>query len=410
MSGLAQTSREARTGLGATSIDRLHCCNGLDPRRDGGMVPSILGMTGALARRTGPVTIVTPTPSRLDGSNVPEGVDLLGPEVDFEAAIRSAGVVHFHGLWQVQTRRGARAARLANVPYLVAAHGMAEPWAIRHKALKKKVYTALIEGKNLRRASCLHALARPEVGHLRAIAPRTPVALIPNGVDLAPFENLPDRSDLEADHPELRGKFVLLFFGRVHVKKGLGLLASAMGAVKRDHPELHLLLAGNDDGALAPFLAQAESEGISDRITVLGHVSGHQAARAWSSADAFTLPSYSEGFSMAILEALACRLPALVTTACHFPELERAEGGIVVEPTLEAVTAGLRGLLERSKHERQTIANKGRKLVEARYTWDRQADRLASVYEWVTGGGARPEAVEDAESCVDEIGVAFPIS
>jgi glycosyltransferase involved in cell wall biosynthesis len=398
MSGLALSRVGDRARGDAVSTRRLHCCNGLDPRRDGGMVPSILGMTGSLARRGEPITIVTPTPSRLDGSSVPEGVELLGPEVDFEALIRRAEVVHFHGLWQRHTRRGARAARLANVPYLVAAHGMAEPWALRHKALKKKVYTALVEGKNLRRASCLHALSRPEIGHLRAIAPRTPVALIPNGVDLRPFDDLPSRASLEAEFPELQGKLVVLFFGRLHVKKGLDLLADAMATLKDDHPEIHVLLAGNDDGALAPFLWRVEAAGLAGRITHLGHVSGERARQAWAAADAFVLPSYSEGFSMAILEALAARLPALITTACHFPELDRAGGAVVVEPTAEAVTAGLRSLVERSPGERADLANRGRTLVESRYTWDRQAERLAEVYDWVSGGGPAPEAVEDARS------------
>ena len=398
MSGVAQTRPADRTWLPIPATSWLHCCNGLDPRRDGGMVPSILGMTGALARLGEPIAIVTPTPSRLDGTAVPANVRLHGPEIDLEHSIRSADLVHFHGLWQGHTRRGARAARLANVPYLMAAHGMAEPWALRHKALKKKVYTALVEGKNLRRASCLHALSRPEVGHLRAIAPRTPIALVPNGVDLRTFDNLPSRSVLEAEFPELAGKFVLLFFGRLHVKKGLDLLAKALTSVQSDYPELHILLAGNDDGALAPFLAQAEADGLSSRITTVGHVSGERARAVWGGSDAFVLPSYSEGFSMAILEALACRLPALVTTACHFPELAQADGGIVVEPTEEGVTAGLRELLERSARERKELGERGRALVEARYTWDRQADRLADVYEWITGGGPTPEAVEDARA------------
>ncbi len=396
MSGLVQQRPAYRKSPEDVATRWLHCCNGLDPRRDGGMVPSILGMTGSLARTGEPITIVTPTASRLEGTSLPPGVDLLGPETDLEESIRSAEVVHFHGLWQGHGRRGTRAARLANVPYLVAAHGMAEPWALRHKALKKKVYTALVEGKNLRRASCLHALSRPEIGHLRAIAPRTPVALIPNGVDLRPFDDLPPRSALEAEFPGLVGKFVVLFFGRLHAKKGLDLLAGALGSLKRDHPDLHVLLAGNDDGALAPFLARAEAEGVSDRITQVGHVSGERARQVWAAADAFVLPSYSEGFSMAILEALACRLPSLITTACHFPELGQAGGGIIVEPTADGVTSGLRDILDRSPSEREGIARKGRALVEARYTWDRQAARLASVYEWVAGGGSPPEAVEDA--------------
>src|SRR4051812_13788378 len=78
----------------------VHVCNGLDPIRDGGMVPSILGMTGALASGGGPVTIVTSTPSRLGETPIPPGLPILGPETDLESVVRSAGLLHLHGLWQ----------------------------------------------------------------------------------------------------------------------------------------------------------------------------------------------------------------------------------------------------------------------------------------------------------------------
>jgi len=358
------------------------------------MVPSILGMTGALASLEGePVTIVTPTPSRLGETRIPSGLTLRGPETDVDAVIRDAGVVHMHGLWQGHTRRGAATARSAKVPYLMAAHGMAEPWALKHKKWKKKIYTALVEGKNLRRAACLHALSRPEIGHLRAIAPNANVCFVPNGVDLAPFDDLPSRSMLEDEYPEIAGKFVILFFGRVHVKKGLDLLAGALKEVVKDHSDIHVMIAGNDDGALAPFRDQCTALGVIDRVSWVGHVSGERARKVWAAADAFVLPSYSEGFSMAVLEALACRLPTLITTACHFPELASAEGGIVVEPDADGVTRGLRELLKRTNVERDTMAARGRQLVENQYTWDRQAARLAEVYRWIEGGGVRPEAI-----------------
>src|SRR5205823_1410923 len=134
-----------------------------------------------------------------------------------------------------------------------------------------------VEAKNLRRASCLHALSRPEIGHLRALAPWAPVCFIPNGVDLAFADDLPDRSVLEAEYPELRGKLVLLFFSRLHVKKGLDLLATALGRVAPGRPDLHLLLAGNDDGAWPPFRDRMEQLGLSGRMTYLGHVAGERA-------------------------------------------------------------------------------------------------------------------------------------
>jgi len=357
------------------------------------MVPSILGMTGALSRLRGGLTIVTPTRSRLEGVTLAEGLTLQGPETDLEEAVRSAEVVHLHGLWQAQTRRGAPTAVAARVPYLVAAHGMADPWALRHKRWKKRIYLALVEAKNLRRASCLHALSRPEISHLRSIAPRTPICFVPNGVDLARFDDLPARSELEAEHPELEGKFVLLFFGRIHVKKGLDLLAGALGRIAVDRADLHLLVAGNDDGAWPGFRDRMAQLGLTSRMTYLGHVSGQRARQVWAAADAFILPSYSEGFSMAVLEALACRLPSLITTACHFPEVAAALGAVVVNPDSDAVTQGLRDLIDRTVQERARLGQNGRRLVEDHYTWDRQAARLAAVYEWLTGGGTPPDVV-----------------
>ena len=242
----------------------LHLCNGLDPVRDGGMVPSILGMTGALARICDAVTIVTPTPSRLDAGTLAAGLTLKGPETNLEKSVRAADVVHLHGLWQSQTRLGAHAARAAHIPYLIAAHGMAEPWALR-KALEEAGLSGLGGSAKLRQASCLHALSRPEIDHLRRIAPWTPICFIPNGVNLTLFDDLPSRSELESKCPELVGKFVLLFFARVHVKKGLDLLAEALSRIAPGYPELHLVIAGNDDGALSSFRDRMAELGLTRR-------------------------------------------------------------------------------------------------------------------------------------------------
>jgi glycosyltransferase involved in cell wall biosynthesis len=128
-------------------------------------------------------------------------------------------------------------------------------------------------------------------------------------------------------------------------------------------------------------------------VTWLGHIDGERARQVWGAADGFILPSYSEGFSMAVLEALACRLPVVITTACHFPELAAADGGIVVEPTVGGVTCGLHELLDRSASERAVLGKNGRALVERDYTWSQQGRRLANVYRWLAGGGPVPPEV-----------------
>ena len=130
-------------------------------------------------------------------------------------------------------------------------------------------------------------------------------------------------------------------------------------------------------------------------MTYLGHVSGERARQVWAAADAFVLPSYSEGFSMAVLEALACRLPCLITTACHFPELAAAGGADRRRADRRRRHPGpARPARARTREERAELGRNGRRLVERDYTWDRQADRLAAIYEWLTGGGSPPDCVE----------------
>jgi glycosyltransferase involved in cell wall biosynthesis len=371
----------------------LHLCNGLDPTRDGGMVPSILGFTGALAALAPSLTLVTPTPSRHDLVQFHSKVSVHGPVSDLRPWVKSAQIVHMHGLWQRQTRLGARAARSLRVPYLISAHGMADPWALQQKRWKKRVYRHFIEDRNLQLAACLHALAPPEVKALRQLAPRTPIALVPNGVDLRPFEDIQNLRAQRTAASAAGERFQLLFFGRLHRKKGLDLLAEAMRVLCSEYRGLNLVLAGPDDGMGNEFMNRMRELGLSQRVQCLGHVSGERAREVWASADAFVLPSYSEGFSMAVLEALAASLPVVISTPCNFPQIATSNAGITIDPTADSLIDGLRELLERSPRERMELGLRGRSLVETGYTWERMGAALVEVYHWLLGGGAPPECV-----------------
>jgi len=128
-------------------------------------------------------------------------------------------------------------------------------------------------------------------------------------------------------------------------------------------------------------------------VVFTGPLYGQAKLEALAGADVFVLPSFSEGFSIAVLEAAACRLPVLLTPQCNFPELVAAGGAVEVEPTAEGTLRGLRLLAGMTDAQRMEMGANGRTLVEFHYTWDAIATKMVDVYSWLLGGGPAPACV-----------------
>lgn len=310
-----------------------------------------------------------------------------------DGAAGELDVVHNHSLWMLPTHYATRAAGRRGVPVVWTVHGFLEPWALAHSRWKKRLAGWAFQDRDLRSASCLVVNSPSELASVRGYGLRNPVAVIPNGVNLEEFASLPPREDFERRFPEVRGKGVCLFLSRLHEKKGLGHLVEAWSRISREFGEWQLVIAGPDDGYEARLRERIAVLGLERSVTVAGPLYGEWKRAAWSRADAFVLPSYSEGFSMALLEALAAGLPALVTPGCNFPEAARAGAAFEVEPTAGGTADGLRRLLGMRADERQEMGIRGRTLVEAGYTWDAVARRTLAVYEWAHGAGPVPADV-----------------
>jgi glycosyltransferase involved in cell wall biosynthesis len=141
-----------------------------------------------------------------------------------------------------------------------------------------------------------------------------------------------------------------------------------------------LVIAGPDeDGYQAKVQGMLQAEGVLNKTIFTGLLTGYDKLAVLARADLFVLPSYSEGFSMAVLEALACGLPVIITRPCNFPEVAEAMAGEVIEPDVEQLTMAFSRLLDNAQLRFQMGQN-GRRLISERYTWDRIAEQMIEFY------------------------------
>jgi glycosyltransferase involved in cell wall biosynthesis len=250
-----------------------------------------------------------------------------------------------------------------------------------------------VERRYLQRAACLHALVPSELEDIRRFGITAPVAVVPNGIDLTPFDH-PQTSELAFDGRPHPGP-VAIFLSRIHPKKGLTLLLRAWSRLGRGADGWLLIVAGPDeDGHRRQLELQAVDLGLGDRVLFCGPLYGPDKLQLLTSAELFILPSRSEGFSVAVLEAMAARTPVLITDKCNFDEVQVSGAGEVTECSVEAIASGLNRLLQLSRDQRREMGLRARRLVEAKYTWEQVVVEMESVYQWVISGGAPPACVD----------------
>ncbi len=403
----------------------------------GGSVRAATELTRALAQTGHRVTVLTtdtlsPTErapvlrESLDGvevvrvrnlSNALRGRLNLSTPRGMAAAARSLIVerridlVHCHEWRTVENLRVVPVAEALDVPVVVSPHGTL-PTSTGRPTFKR-AWDRLLGGRLLPHFDAVIALTRDEAADARALwAARgmdIPIHIVPNGVHPDEFAALPARDAARARWNLGEGP-VVLFLGRLHARKGLQLLLLAFAGALKHVPEARLLVAGPDEGMLAALTAQARALGLTGggdtrwnrdedapvgagletrpytnsihsgtRVLFTGLLTGPDRLVALAAADLFALPAEGEGFSMAVLEALACGLPVLLTPGCHFPEAAEAGAGVVVPRQVEPLRAALVALLS-DADQRAAMGRAARDLVAARYTWPQIVAQMEAAY------------------------------
>jgi glycosyltransferase involved in cell wall biosynthesis len=325
-------------------------------QREGGLDAAIDGLRAALAR--------------------------AGETVDDALPVNADGerVAHFHGLWQPVHARLARECAAKRIAVIASPHGMLEPWAMRHKAWKKWPYFYLVERRRLAHADAVLATSETEAARLRRLLPGTCVEALPLGMT---GDARPDYEAARAKLAWSRDERVVLFLSRLHVKKGVELLLRALAMTERAEPT-RLVIVGDGDARHVESLRKlaAQMKDSLPRIEWVGAVWGEARWPFFQGADLFCLPTFSENFGLAVLEACQVGTPSLTTTATPWAEYLSAGRGLICEPTVESLGVQLTRFFSNPRQTpdaRAALAD----WTWSRFHWDALVGRYLALYRSV---------------------------
>ena len=304
---------------------------------------------------------------------------IVGSESEALDRFGEPHILHDNGIWLLHNHRLATLAQERGIPRVISTRGMLEPWALRHKRLKKKVAWCLYQRRDLQQARCHIAAAKTEAENLQRLRLGIPIATVPNGVDV-PLE-WPGAVGLESQKTVRNGRIrTALFLGRIYPIKGLPMLIDAWARVRPDGWRLRI--AGPDEaGHLRKVESAVFAAGLGAVVSFTGPVEPEMKRSTFLDADLFVFPTHSESFGMVVAEALAHGVPVLTTTAAPWSILREGGCGWWVDATVDGIADGLRQATRLDSDTLRSMGAKGRSLVDAKFGWKRVADLMLSAYD-----------------------------
>lgn len=306
-----------------------------------------------------------------------QGVEVLdGGDPDDTDALH-----HFHGLWNFSHSRLAAKLHGLGRPYVVSPHGMLEPWALRHRRWKKWPYFRLVEREYLARAQSIFVTGAMEEKNLARVIRHSCVVVIPLGCR---DRRQPDHAAARLDLNWPADEHVILYLSRIDVKKGLDMLLQAMDSDDYDWHGWRLVIVGDGDVNYVSSL-EAIIAAAGERLPEIEWVGPIWGAARWpylQAADLFCLPTHSENFGLAVLEALHVGTPVLTTDQTPWVEFGDRAGIFIGKPEVASLQTSLSKARENvgprwSPDDRRNLAAWADEL----FAWDKLAPLYVEAYQ-----------------------------
>jgi glycosyltransferase involved in cell wall biosynthesis len=301
-------------------------------------------------------------------------------------------IVHIHSLYQFPSLAASYYARVHRKPYLIAPHGSLDPYLRRHHRFRKGAYGLLVERRDLNNASAIHYTTQDELELAKPVGIRAPGVVAPLGINREEFSALPPRGTFRNLHPELQSGRLVTFLGRLTAKKGLDTLIRAFALVCKAFDDARLIIAGPDDeGHGAQVCTWLKEAGVYDRTLITGMITGDRKLALLADTDVWVLSSYTENFGVAVVEAMACGLPVVISDKVNIHrEVTAAKAGLVVPCRAKEVASAIGAILgDPLLRLRLSVAAK--RLATVDFTWEAAAAQLSEIYHRIVCSYPMPQ-------------------
>ena len=316
----------------------------------------------------------------------------LGAPFKIRKDIRDYDIVHIHEHRQTLAILASYFARKNNIPYIVQAHGSVLPFF--QKEGLKNLFDKVFGFKILHNASCVFALTEVEKEqYLKMGVDEDKIEIVPLGINLEEYENLPAYGKFRSKFNIDENDKLILFVGRIHEIKGLGLLIDAFNdLINQDSEEnslegnseenghsIKLALVGPDDGYLTELEDKIEEYSLEENVIITGPLYNEEKQEALVDCDLFVMPSKYESFTTSGLEAMACSKPLVLTKNNHIHDWVDGNVGLACEDNKDSLKESIEKILF-DEELSLIFARNGQKLIKEKYNWDIINNQILEIY------------------------------
>ena len=288
-------------------------------------------------------------------------------------------IIHFHQLWSLKVIIIARYAAKLGLKYIFIAHGYLDEWSINEKYIKKKIFIKLFLQKSIIQSSAFFFSTLDEHKEAQKNINFPDFFVIPNGSDLTKYKMDKDKNINEKKIKKIA------YFGRIHKKKGIEILLESI----KEMPKSFFLnyffeiVGPGETEYIEKIKNLINSYSLNEHVKLLSPKQRNEKISYLNSVDIFILPSYEEGDSIALKEAMSLGIPVIISEQCRMGIVQKANAGFIVKTEIDSLKESFNKL---QSCDLKKMGLNARSIIENKFDNENCSKRLFKIYEDIYTG------------------------